>query len=68
MLKLIFWYDETIVQEKFPDTVGIMYINFGKTIGCTLENQITYAFITPFVKNMSFHNASLSRIIQFKKQ
>ena len=39
IFKLIIWYDKTIVQENVPYYVGILCTNFGKTIGCLLENQ-----------------------------
>ena len=32
-------YDETIDNEYFPEAVGIMCINCGKFIGCSLDNQ-----------------------------
>ena len=35
MLKMRIWYDKNTVHKKFPDALGIMYINCGKTIGCT---------------------------------
>ena len=39
MFKLMIWYYETISTKLFPDHVGIMCINCGKTIGCLLYNQ-----------------------------
>ena len=64
MLKIGILYDEAIVAKKFPDDVGIMYINCGKTIGYLLDNQTIENFITTFFKNMVLQHVDLSWIIQ----
>ena len=39
MFKIRIWYDDTIAAKNSPEAVGIKYINCGKHIGCSLENQ-----------------------------
>ena len=39
MFMIMLCYDDTIVQENIPDAVGIMLVNCGKTIGCSLYNK-----------------------------
>ena len=52
-------YDETINNKYVPEDVGIMCINFGKSISCFLDNQNIEDFITPFVTNMLFQHIGL---------
>ena len=67
MFKISIWYDNSIVCKDVPDAVGIMCINYGKTICCEIyKRQIKYC-ITPFVTNMLFRNCSLYFIIQFNQ-
>ena len=47
-------YDETINNKDDPEAVGIMSINYGKSIGCSLDNQDIEYLITPFITNMVF--------------
>ena len=51
MFKIRLWYDDSIVHEDAPDADRIMYINCGKTVGFSLENQPIEDFITFFVTN-----------------
>ena len=67
MFKIRIWYDKRIVHEQVPDDLGIMYINCGKTIGCSLDTQRIEDFITYFVTNMVFKNVGLSWITELKK-
>ena len=68
MIKInIIIYDETIDNEDVPETVGIMCINCGKRIGCSLENQKIEDFITPFVTNMMFQHIGLFWTIKSNK-
>ena len=60
-------YHETIDKKDVPEAVGIMCINCGKLIGCLLDNQNIYNFITPFVTNIVFQNIGLFWIIKSKK-
>ena len=39
IFKIKIIYDENIDNEDVPEAVGIMYINYGKSIGCSLDNQ-----------------------------
>ena len=64
MFKIRIWYYDTIGLEYFPEYVGIICINCGKIIGCSLDNQMIEDFITPFVINMVPHNVGLSWIIK----
>ena len=64
MLKIKIIYDETIDKEYFQESVGIMYINFGKSIGCLLDNQKIEYFITPSVTNMVFQHIGSFWIIK----
>ena len=59
MFKIRIIYDDAIDNKGVSEAVGIMYINFGKLIGCLLDNQNIEYFITPFVTNMVFHNIGL---------
>ena len=54
MFKISIRYNETIVQYNVPYYVVIMFINCGKTIGCSLENHPIKDFISTFVRNMVF--------------
>ena len=60
-------YDEIINNKDVPEVVVIVCINFGKHIGCPLENLKIEDFITIFVTNMLFQNIGLFWIIRFKK-
>ena len=64
MFKTRIWYDESIGNEDIPEAVGIMRINCGKSIGCSLDNQIIEHFMTPFVTNTVFQHVGLSWIIK----
>ena len=39
MFKINIIYDDTIDRKDVPEAVGIMCINCGKNIGCSLDNQ-----------------------------
>ena len=64
MFKIRISYDEIIVHKYVLNAVGIMYINFGKSICFLLDNKTIEKFITTFVTNMVFHNVGLFWIIQ----
>ena len=68
MFKIVIWYDETISIEDVPEAVGIMCIDCGKSIGCSLDNQTMEKFITPFVPNMLFQNLGLSWFIKLNQK
>ena len=69
MFKIMVIYDETIYiyNKDVPESVGIMCINCGKIIGCSLYNQNMEKLITPFVTNMAFQNIGLFCIIRSKQ-
>ena len=54
MFKIRIWYYDTIVPNNVPDDVGVKFVNFGKTIGCLLENKSIENFITTSVTNIVF--------------
>ena len=66
MFKINIICDETIYNEKFPETVGIMCINYGKKFGCLLDSHNIEYFITPFSTNMMFQHIDLFYIIKYK--
>ena len=67
MFNISICYDESIVHEDVPYAVGIVCINRGKKIGCSLDNQTIKDYITPFVTNMLFQHFGLSWIFQSNK-
>ena len=68
MFKISIIYDDTIDDEDVPEAVGIMCIDCGKSIGCSLDNQTMEKFITPFVPNMLFQNLGLSWFIKLNQK
>ena len=61
------WYYESIFHEDVLDSVGIICINCGKTVGCLLYNQKIEDFVAPFFTNVVFRNVDLSWIFQPNK-
>ena len=56
MFKIIISYDTSTDQKKFPDAIGIMCTNFGKTIVCKLDNRRIEYFDTVLVTNVLFQH------------
>ena len=48
MFKIRIICNETIDNEYFPEAVGIICINCGKSISCSLDNKQIEDFITIF--------------------
>ena len=67
MFKIKIIYDENIDNKYVPEDVGIMCINRGKNIGCSLDNKKIEDCINPFVTNLVFQYIGLFWIIKSNK-
>ena len=66
MFKISIIYDETIYNKDIQKAVGIMCINCGKSIGCSLDNQ-NIKLYHHFFQKIVFCHTGLSLIIQSNK-
>ena len=67
MFKIRIWYDEIIGHEDVSEAFGIMCIDCGKNIGCSLDNQMIENFITNFLTNIVFQHVGLFWIIELNQ-
>ena len=56
-----------IDNEDVPEDVGIMCINCGKNVGCSLDNHKIEDYITNFVTNIVLQHIGLFWIIDSNK-